>query len=110
MKTLMNRMAPIATGAVVLGISAFGNTSIMKTEIPFTLRTSHAGFAESVDAANGREMATLQNELSKRQTQQDAELRIFLGPIHLPCWLELPSHVCRDVPRPLVRTTTHARG
>jgi hypothetical protein len=65
MKTLMNRMALIATGVVVLGSANF------RPITPFA-----------------------------------AELRIFPFPIHLPCWLELPSHACRVVPRPLVRTAT----
>jgi hypothetical protein len=69
MKTFMNRMALIATGAVVLGSVTFRSNTIFAADVNTVTPTASR-------------------------------------PIPPPCRLELPRHVCREVPRPLVRTTT----
>ena len=70
MKSLINRIALFAAGAVVLGTMAFGQSRIMTAKIPFAFRTANgvlpAGEYAVLEPMRNSSVTTLRNTVSHK--------------------------------------------
>jgi len=66
MKSIMHRIAVFAASAVVLGTTAFGQTMVMKAQIPFAFHSGNAtlpagSYTLTSDAHNATQLTRLRN-------------------------------------------------